>query len=101
MVVVTHMSLRDIRKRLIDLDLSEARLAAALGVSRQMLHLVLHGQLVTPWLRRAVAERLGWTYRAMWGEDDPGTMRGVRAARRTSKHLHPASVAPISVGDER
>lgn len=94
------MTLKDIRKRLIDLDLSASHLALELDISRQMVNEVLHGRLATPWIRRAIAERLGFTYRAMWGMDDPGTARGIRAPRRSFGDLHASSVAPISLAGE-
>ena len=85
------MAPKDIRKRFLDLDLSEASLARELTVSKQTISAAIHGALRTPWVRRAIAERLGMTYRGMWGEDDPGTARGT-FHRASSPASHDASI---------
>lgn len=72
------MTPKDLRKHLIDADLTGAQLARDLGVSKQMVSLTLTGRRENPWIRRELASRLGMTYREMWGEDDPGTERGQR-----------------------
>lgn len=73
------MSSLDIRKNLLDLNLSEAAIARDGGVSRQMVQAVISGRSATPWVRRLIAEKLGMTYLRVWGVPDPGTPAGVRA----------------------
>lgn len=80
------MTAKDIRKRMIDLDVTGVDIASALGCTRQHVSLVITGRICTPWLRRAIAARLGMTYLGMWGEPDPGTARGVR-------HLPPVTAS--------
>lgn len=78
------MTSKEILKLLIDKDATEVGLARDIGCTRQMVDRVIRRQATTPWVRRELAERLGMTYRGMWGCEDPGTPRGVRAPRTGS-----------------
>lgn len=95
------MNTKDIDKRLIDLELPKAALAREIGISRVMLYEVLAGRAETPWIRREIARRLGFTYEAVWGTPDPGLERGEYVRRGRGNTLHPSSVAPNEARGDR
>lgn len=61
-----------IKKRLLDLDQSVTGLAQAIGCDRAQVSSVISGHRRTPHVRRKIATRLGFSYRALWGTEDPG-----------------------------
>lgn len=89
---MTSALTKDIRKRMIDVDLTETALAIHLGCTRQMVDRVIRGLATTPWIRRGIAAKLGMTYLGMWGDEDPGTQRGERARPDPSRGLIALSI---------
>lgn len=75
------MTGKQIKKTLIDADLTGADIARTLGLPRQSVSLVICGNSANPRIRRAIAAAIGQPYAKVWGEPDPGVDR-VRAGRK-------------------
>ena len=67
------MTPSDLRKLLIDRNLSEAEIGRRLGVTRQAVNHAFRWRNRTPWLRRGIAKELDIPYLLAWGEEDPAT----------------------------
>lgn len=77
-----RMTMKTLRKALIDADLTGADIARTLGLSRQSVSLVICGGSENPRVRRAIAAALKLTYSRVWGEPDPGVDRVVAGRKR-------------------
>lgn len=78
------MTPQDLKKLLIDRNLTGAAIARRLGVRRQYVSAVLYWKSKAPWIRRGIAKELGIPYELAWGERDPG-QDGMPRGRRSHR----------------
>jgi len=78
----------EIRKALLDKQVTQAELARLLDVKKEQLNAVIHGRSPTPYIRRFLATILNAPFEEVWGEPDPGrdVLRGEGRRRRGRVH---------------
>jgi len=66
------MTPHEIRTELFRRKLTQTAIAEEAGVSRFTVSQVVAGRMRTPVVRRIIAKHIGFSYRTVWGTDDPG-----------------------------
>lgn len=74
------MTPQDIKKLLIDRDMTQAQIARSLDVSPTIVSLVIKYKRTTPRIRRGIADAMNVPYLLVWGEKDPGAAAERRVA---------------------
>lgn len=66
------MTSKEIRKALIDADLTAAEIARRIDITPTGVSHVIHGRRKSRWIREAIALALDMPYSVLWGESWPG-----------------------------
>lgn len=67
------MTSKEIRKALIDADLTAADIARRINITPAGVRHVIHGRRKSRWIREAIALALDMPYSVLWGESWPGS----------------------------
>lgn len=81
---VKQVSEMEVTIRMIEKGLTQKSIAKKLGVSHNMVNLVMRKHKRTAWLQVAIAETLGFPVLAMFPDHDPEYGLGPRPKRRAS-----------------
>lgn len=94
------MNRNSIRADLLKLGITLRDIAHDLDVADSVVSEVASGRRATPYIRRAIAAKLGRTYEDVWDEPDPGVERhapGPKSAKHVAQceSASPATTDPV------